>query len=647
MPHVLRSIKRLGLVLATAAAFPALAAPASADLPLQPLLAGEFALQAGKLDEAARSYLQAARATRDVALAERATGIALVGKDDKRAAEALKLWRDLLGPAAAGEADIAVAEATLALHRGDESAATRQLAALFARPDDGWKLAIGTLAGGAKTPKQAAAIVTRLLDDKAVPPTLQAWLALGGLAQRLDQPKLADRIVAEVIAKFPGDSRVALLKASQLREAGKKAEARAVVDALRDPASKDAELRLLVAREYDALGEPAAAADMLARGPQDDQTYAMRASLYARGDDRAKLQQLYDELARDAQRPEPDRRLLLGQLAEYLKHFDAALGWYTSVPGGPQRWIARLRTANVLHELGRGKEAVDALRALQQDAAADDDVRRDAYSLEAALWQKDKDDAREMDAFARGLAAMPDDPDLLYARALSWERRDDVARAEAHLRRILVAQPDNVATLNALGYTLADRTTRFQEALELINRARAAEPNNAAIVDSYGWVLYRLGKPAEALVELQRAYALQKDAEIAAHVGEVLWVLGRQDEARRYFTESRKLDAENRSLARALKTTGAVLPPEPASPTTDAAPQGTPVPAPAGTAPGTSTSTPAAPAPGAAPAAAQGFEGGSATGSVAYSAPVAAAPVAAATTKHRPAIGTAAIEVRP
>nr|WP_238382938.1 hypothetical protein [Lysobacter segetis] len=585
MLQVLRSIKRLGLALAIAAALPVTAAPATADLPLQPLLAGEFALQAGKLDEAATGYLQAARAARDVALAERATGIALVAKDDKRAAEALALWRDLLGPAAKTEADIAVAEATLALHRGDDAAATRQLAALFARPNDGWKLAIGTLAGGAKTPKQAAAIVTRLLDQKAVPATLQAWLALGGLAQRLDQAKLADRIVAEVIAKFPGDPRVALLNASQLREAGKKAEARAVVDALRETASKDAELRLLVAREYDSLGEPAAAADMLARGPQDDQTYALRASLYARGDDKSRLQQLYDELARDAQRPDPDRRLLLGQLAEYLKHFDAALGWYTSVPGGPQRWVARLRTANVLHELGRGKEAVDSLRALQQDASAEDDVRRDAYALEAALWQKDKDDAREMDAFARGLAAMPDDPDLLYSRALAWERRDDVARAEADLRRILVAQPDNVATLNALGYTLADRTTRYQEALELINRARAAEPNNAAIVDSYGWVLYRLGKPAEALVELQRAYALQKDAEIAAHVGEVLWVLGRQDEARRYFVESRELDADNRSLARALKTTGAVLPPAP--------------PAASKPAPGTSASAPA-PASGAA-----------------------------------------------
>jgi len=304
-----------------------------------------------------------------------------------------------------------------------------------------------------------------------------------------------------------------------------------------------------------------AAADTLARGRQDAQTSAVRASLSARAKDKARLQKLYDELARDAQRPQPDRRLLLGQLAEYLKHFDAALDWYRSVPGGPQRWTARLRSANVLHELHRGREAIEALRALQQDASAEDDVRSDAYALEAALWQKDKDEAREMDAFARGLAAFTDDPDLLYARALAWERRDDVARAEADLRRILVAQPDNVATLNALGYTLADRTTRFQEALELINRARAAEPNNPAIVDSYGWVLYRLGKPAEALVELQRAYTLQKDAEIAAPVGEVLWVLGRKAESRRYFEESRKLDADNRSLARALRKTGVTLAP--------------------------------------------------------------------------------------
>jgi Flp pilus assembly protein TadD len=183
------------------------------------------------------------------------------------------------------------------------------------------------------------------------------------------------------------------------------------------------------------------------------------------------------------------------------------------------------------------------------------DARRDAYQLEADLRQKDKDLAGEVDAFARGLAAYPDDGALLYSRALAWERRDDIARAEADLRKVLVAEPDNVAALNALGYTLADRTTRYAEALELIDRARVAEPDNPAIIDSYGWVLYRLGRIKEALVELRRAFTLQKDPEIAAHLGEVLWASGDKEGARHMLEEARKLDPENRALQRALEKT--------------------------------------------------------------------------------------------
>ncbi|HLT43418.1 MAG TPA: tetratricopeptide repeat protein, partial [Luteimonas sp.] len=233
------------------------------------------------------------------------------------------------------------------------------------------------------------------------------------------------------------------------------------------------------------------------------------------------------------------------------------LRWYRSVPGGEQRWLARLRSASVLHDLGRGDEAIAELHALQADAAADEETRRDAYLLEAELHQRDGKGEAELDAFARGLAAFPDDAALLYSRALAWERRDDIARAEADFRRILVAEPDDVATLNALGYTLADRTTRYEEALALIDRARVAEPDNPAIIDSYGWVLYRLGRHAEALVQLRRAYGMQKDPEIGAHLAEVLWVTGDRAQARRYFEEARELDPDNRALRRALEKTGA------------------------------------------------------------------------------------------
>lgn len=520
---------------------------------LEPLLAGEFALQAGKLDVAAKAYLEAAHAANDATLAERATRIALLAKDNKRAAEALALWRRLGGDALSQSA----AEATLALRRGKERKARRQLNILLAADSDrGWQQAVGVLGIGARDPEQAARLLGRLLDDDAIPARLSAWMAFGGLAQKLDQDALAERIVEEVVRRFPGEPRVALLRASQLREAGKPEEARKALAALDPVVLLVPELRLAVAAEYDSLGDRAAAAATLAQGPQDDQTYVLRASLLARDENKAGLTTLYEELRREASRPDPQRRLLLGQIAEFLERFEEALDWYRGVPGGEQRTLARLRAANVLHELKRGDEAYQALHELQADAAAPEDARRDAYILEAELCHRDKDDAGELGAYARGLAAFPDDPDLLYARALGWERRDDIARAEADFRKILVTDPDSTAALNALGYTLADRTTRYQEALELIDRARAAEPDNAAIIDSYGWVLYRLGRMEEALTELRRAYSLQKDPEIATHVGEVLWALGRKDEARRYFEEARKLDPENRALKRALQRAG-------------------------------------------------------------------------------------------
>ena len=265
----------------------------------------------------------------------------------------------------------------------------------------------------------------------------------------------------------------------------------------------------------------------------------------------------FTELRREATHPSPLRRLLLGQVAELLERRDEALGWYANVPGEEAQGIARLRSANVMFQLQRKQEAFAALRAMQSEAALDEDARRDAYLLEAELRLKDKDAAGELDAYARGLAAFADDAALLYSRALLWERRDDIARAEADFRRILVAAPDDVNALNALGYTLADRTTRYREALELIDRARVAEPGNAAIIDSYGWVLFRLGKPREALGHLRHAFALQKDADIASHLGQVLWVLGEREEARKYFDEARRIDPENRALQRALKEVGA------------------------------------------------------------------------------------------
>jgi len=373
---------------------------------------------------------------------------------------------------------------------------------------------------------------------------------------RMDRPELARRMVDEVVRRFPGEPRVALLNASLMFQAGKTDEALAALRSVEPRTADDPELRNAVAIAYDAMGDAESAERVLAVGPQNVQTWGMRASLLAKQKDDVALLALYTDLSKQATKPDPAQRLLLGKIAEYLKRHAEAVDWYLSVPGGEERAEARLRAASAQYELGQTDKAFAGVHAIQSDAMIDDEARRDAYLLEAELRQRGDDLPGELDALARGLAAYPDENALLYARALAWERRDDVPRAEADLRKILVTEPENVAALNALGYTLADRTPRYQEALELIDRARVAEPDNAAIVDSYGWVLYRLGRNEEALVQLRRAWTLAKDPEIAAHVGEVLWVLGRKDEARRFFDEARKLDPENRALQRVIEKYG-------------------------------------------------------------------------------------------
>jgi len=560
MPALIRISSVLLLSLFTASALAAApAAPAgkagtAEPASLTPVMAGEFALQAGKLPEAARWYLEAAEAGRDDAgLAERATRIAMLADDDKRATRALALWEKR----APRSLSMRSAAAALDLRKGDVKGARTELASLLRDPDPrGWKFALAALVGGGRDPAAAADVLGRLVDDNAIPNQLEPWQEFGRLAMRMDRPELARRMVDEVVRRFPGEPRVALLNASLMFQAGKTDDALAALRSVEPRTAEDPELRNAVAIAYDAMGDAKSAERVLAVGPQNVQTWGMRASLLAKQKDDVALLALYTDLSKQATRPDPAQRLLLGKIAEYLKRHAEAVDWYLSVPGGEERAEARLRAASAQYELGQTDKAFAGVHAIQSDAMIDDEARRDAYLLEAELRQRGDDLPGELDALARGLAAYPDENALLYARALAWERRDDVPRAEADLRKILVTEPENVAALNALGYTLADRTTRYQEALELIDRARVAEPDNAAIVDSYGWVLYRLGRNEEALVQLRRAWTLAKDPEIAAHVGEVLWVLGRKDEARRFFDEARKLDPENRALQRVIEKYG-------------------------------------------------------------------------------------------
>ncbi|MBS0200513.1 MAG: tetratricopeptide repeat protein [Proteobacteria bacterium] len=555
MPGFRTFLRSTLLVLAL---LPVLAVPVQAAKPqpqsgaLAESLAGEFALQEGRLKDAARYYLAAAKVSRDPVLAERATRIALLADDNADAAEALELWR----PSAPDSLVVRMADLTLRLRADDAAAATTQARSLIADRDPrGWKYVLVALSGGSRDPAVAAQVLSSLVSADALPNDIEAWLAYAGLAQKLSQPRLAQSLVAETVKRFPADPRVTLLRSNQLMDEGKLDEARAAIAQLEPRVANDASLRLAVAGQYEALGDFAAAERVLAKGAQSTDTIGLRAAMLDKAKDDAGLARLYEFARHRGGSDDPRNRLLLGTLAETLKRYDEALKWYAGVTG-EQVDTARLRSANVRYEQGHKDEAYKNLQALQTDPRVDGNVQRDAFLLEGELRRKDKDDKGEIAAYDRGIAALPDEQAILYARALAWERMDRIDKTEADLRKILVTDPENVAALNALGYTLADRTTRYAEALQLIDRARAADPANAAIIDSYGWVLYRLGKINEALPYLRRAYILQKDPEIATHIGEVLWVQGHRDDALRYFEEARKLEPDNKALQRTLDKLG-------------------------------------------------------------------------------------------
>ena len=155
--------------------------------------------------------------------------------------------------------------------------------------------------------------------------------------------------------------------------------------------------------------------------------------------------------------------------------------------------------------------------------------------------------------YTRGLDQLKDEPRLLYARAMAHIDMDDIAAGERDLRTLLAMDPDSADALNALGYTLADRTDRHVEANALIEKAIKLKPEEPAIIDSYGWAQYRLGNLDEAVRLLRRAYEKQPDSEVAAHLGEVLWVSGEREEARRVWEKGRKADAENKVLLETIK----------------------------------------------------------------------------------------------
>jgi tetratricopeptide (TPR) repeat protein len=227
----------------------------------------------------------------------------------------------------------------------------------------------------------------------------------------------------------------------------------------------------------------------------------------------------------------PRHAWLTALLAELLEMRDEAVTWYGRVEG-EFATRANLRRAIVLGDLGRLDEARGLLSQVRQ--GADAEFAEQSWLIEGRLLADAGAHDRAIDVYSEALTELPSSVDLLYARAMAAVEAGQLPLAEQDLRAIIQSDPDNAVALNALGYTLADRTDRYGEALRLIETALTLSPDNPAILDSMGWVLYRLGRPEAALPYLRRAAEADPHPEIVAHLVEVLWVLDRRGEAREW-----------------------------------------------------------------------------------------------------------------
>jgi Flp pilus assembly protein TadD len=243
-------------------------------------------------------------------------------------------------------------------------------------------------------------------------------------------------------------------------------------------------------------------------------------------------------------------RLYLGQIAEDRKQWTEAIRWYEGVTGGAQYLSARMRLAKV--HVARN-DMPSARRALQESVATDVPARAQLLIAEAQLLREDKRDDEAYGVLAEGLSLHPDQPELLYEAGLMAERVGKLDVLERNLRRLIEIKPDHAHAYNALGYSLADRNQRLDEAQRLIDKALELAPADPFILDSKGWVLFRRGDAAGALEVLNKAFSLRADPEIAAHLGEVLWTLGRRAEAEKTWSEAMKAHPGNETLVGTVK----------------------------------------------------------------------------------------------
>ncbi len=516
---------------------------------LYQFLLGEIAGQRGELSLASEAFLDLAVKTRDPRIAQRATEMAIFARRPAYALRAAQLW----------------------LERDPDSLKARQTYVSLlinagrlkdARPHLEWLLKNGGKSVGDAF-LQLTGMLLRHQDKPAVlalmnelaaayPSVPEASFALAQVAWHAGQTERAMQAADEALRLKPGWESAALFKGQILQRKGDDLVVNYWQGFLAQHPDAG-EVRLALARQYARMSRFEASRaqfEILRSQSQGKPEILVSLGLLAmQMNDMDAAEGYFKEVLANETADRDQARLYLGQLSEARRRYEEALEWYRSVQDGRNLFDAGLKAAIVLGKLGRIDEGRKLLAGLAVDTDAD---RVRLIQAEAQMLREAKEYKQVFEVLSRGLAAMPESPELLYDRAMAAEKLDRLDVLEQDLRLLIRLRPDHAHAYNALGYTLADRTDRIAEAIELLVQALKLAPDDPFILDSMGWALFKSGRVNEAVDYLRRAYDMRPDPEIAAHLGEALWVRGDREEARRIWQGSLREHPDNESLRETL-----------------------------------------------------------------------------------------------
>lgn len=490
---------------------------------LYALLVAEFAAHRGKFDLALQNYMQEAVKTRDPGVTARATRMARYLGVERATLDSALLWVEL----EPDNAEARITAATELARAGRPREAFEQMSAIPpGTPTNFAGVAASALELPTAERQQMLDALERTRDHGS-----DVLIARALLLQSLGRNDEALEIVGKVLEEEPDSYQALLLEAQIYQNTGDMQKAFARIEKALEGKPRDERLRLQYARLLAKI-DPAKAEEqfriLVEQNPEDAELRLALALFYRESGQFERMNDELNTLAAGGSQSSA-AHYFLAQDAERRGDTQAAIGNYLEMRPGAM-FMAAVTRASELIVTTRGIDALGPeLAQLRKRWPAQ---ALPLTLLESEIRLEKGDSAGALRLLGAAIAADPDEPGLLYARSMVYERLRDVPALERDLRAMLRLDPDSALAMNALGYSLANLTDRYAEALALIRRAMQLKPDDPAITDSMGWVLYRMGRNEEALDYLRQAFERYPDHEVAAHLGEVLWVTGRHDEAR-------------------------------------------------------------------------------------------------------------------